>query len=454
MLFLLFALVLFMTFQYPHFAGRIVFLSLAAYALVVAHVASLVSSSSSSSVSLLCWQGLVRIDAGTLGAMLFLILLVGAIVYRMEDASWEFHLVLLGGLTGAIYLISAYDLLLMVIGFELLNLSTYLLLSLYRGTETATLKYLLSSAFYTSLLLLGVSFMYALTGSTGFDALAMQASLFSSSSSSYGLLVPQLLFLATVTFKLGLVPAHLWLPDVYDGLPMTLLTYMGSLPKAAILLWLPTLGPLLFSSSSSSSSAFISFTSLLLIIGVLSFTLSAILLGGQYKMKRFLAYSAIGHVGFLVTALALGDLHTYGYYLGLYMVATLAQFVLLADVETAVSSSSSSLLLSHTRVLVSHGPLAAGFLVLVFTMASLPPFAGFYAKMLVLFGLLDVGYGAFAVLLILASLRSAAYYLKWVQNTFFVSAAPRDSSSLVVRSPDLLAFLLVLILPTTSLLLA
>lgn len=420
MLFLLFAITLLMM-SWQHYAGRIVFLSLLAYAGVLLNTSMLVAEAQA---SLLVWQGLVKIDASTLLSMLFLTCLSLVLVYRMEDTSWEFHLLLLGALTGAIYLVSAYDLLLMIIGFECLNLSTYLLLSLYRGTETATLKYLLSSAFYTTLLLLAVSFYYALTGSTGFDALSMQASYLSSQ-----LFVPHALLLATVTFKLGLVPAHLWLPDVYDGLPITLLTYLGSLPKAAILLWLPGLP---FS------------TSLLLFIGVASFTLSAIMLGAQYKLKRFFAYSAIGHVGFLVTALALGDMHAYGYYLVLYMVSTLAQFVLLAELAPAS-------LLIHTRALLSHKPLAAGFLVVVLTMASLPPFAGFYAKLLVLFGLLEAGYIPFAVLLILASLRSAAYYLKWIQTTFFTTS---PGASITVSSPDLLAFLLVLILPTTSLLLA
>lgn len=434
MLFLLFAVTLLMIGQ-VRYAGRIVVLSLVAYGGVVAHVLSLVSSS-----SLLLAQGLLQLNENSLLSMLFLILVTLVIAYRAQDASWEFHLVLLGALTGAIYLVCAYDLLVLVIGFEMLNLSTYLLLSLYRGTETATLKYLLSSAFYTTLLLLGVSFYYALTGSTGFDALAMQASYL---STSYG--IPQALLLCTVTFKLGLVPAHLWLPDVYDGLPMTLLIYMGTLPKAAILLWLPTLGPVFFSEASSV---------VLLLIGVASFTLSATLLGAQYKLKRFFAYSAIGHVGFLVTALALGDVHAYGYYLFLYMVATLAQFVLFSELPARGAT-----LLTHARALVHHGPLAMAFLVVVLTMASLPPFAGFYAKLLVLVGLLDAGYAAFAFLLILASLRSAAYYLQWVQRSFFSSSsslahAHAYDAELRVAYPDGLAFLVMLMLPTTSLLLS
>ena len=431
MLYLLLTTTLLMM-SWDRYAGRIVFLSLAAYFLVVANGWSHLSTAvvgDFTPTTLLFWGGLVRLDETVLLSMLFILFLGLIILNRSLDLGWEFQLLLLGGLTGAIYMVSAYDLLLMVVGFEFLNLSTYLLLSLYRGTETATLKYLLSSAFYTTLLLLAVSFYYGMTGSTGYDALFVQMNYLDQTS-----LIPQLLILATLSFKLGLVPAHLWVPDVYDGLPMPLLSWMGSVPKAAILLWLPTLYPLVPQLGP-----------FLLVIGVLSFLVSAVLMAAQYKMKRFLAYSAIGHLGFIVTAFAIGDYHAYGYYIFIYMVATLAQFVLLSELPRTD-------LLKQTGVLASHKALGLGFLVILLTMASLPPFAGFYAKLLVLFGLLDIGYGAFAVFLILASLRSAAYYLKWLQVTFF-SETTFVSSPVVVAYPNLIAFLVTLILPSTLLLL-
>lgn len=431
MLYLLLTTTLLMM-SWNRYAGRIVFLSLSAYLVVLFNVWYHFSNAvvgELTSTTLLFWQGLIRIDESILLSMMFLIFLGLVIMNRTTDLGWEFHLLLLGGLTGAIYMISAYDLLLMVVGFEFLNLSTYLILSLYRGTETATLKYLLSSAFYTTLLLLAVSFFYGMTGSTGYDALFLQMNYMDESS-----LVPQLLILATLTFKLGLVPAHLWVPDVYDGLPMTLLSWMGSVPKAAILLWLPTVYPLL-----NRLSPF------LMVVAVASFLISAVMLGAQYKMKRFLAYSAIGHLGFIAAAFAIGDYHSYWYYVFIYMVATLAQFVLLSELPRTE-------LLKQTGALGDHKALGIGFLVIVLTMASLPPFAGFYAKLLVMFGMLEVGYVVFAALLVLASLRSAAYYLKWVQVTFFAEYK-MASSPIVVQYPNLISFLITLILPSTLLLL-
>lgn len=414
------------------YAGRIVFLSLVGYFLVLANGWSLLAGATGgdgTGVTLLLWNGLVRLDETILLSLLFLLFLGLLLMLRTVDLGWEFHLLLLGGLTGAFYMISAYDLLVMVVGFEFLNLSTYLLISLYRGTETATLKYLLSSAFYTSLLLLAVSFYYGMTGSTGYDSLFVQMSYLEGGS-----LLPQLLLLATLSFKLGLVPTHLWVPDVYDGLPLPLLAWMGSVPKAAVLLWLPTIYPLL-----SSLGTF------LLFLSALSFVVSAVVMGAQYKLKRFLAYSAIGHLGFVTAAFAVGDYHAYWYYLLVYMVATVAQFILLAELPRTE-------LLKHTGSLAGHLPLGLGFLVIVLTMASVPPFSGFYAKLLVMFGMLEVGYGAFALLLILASLRSAAYYLKWIQVTFF-RPLPLATPLVTVGYPNLISFLVTLLLPSTLLLL-
>lgn len=415
--------------SWNRYAGRIVFLSLLGYLMVVANGWYHLSNAMTGEATLLFWQGLIRVDESILLSMMFLLFLGLIIMARTIDLGWEFHLLLLGGLTGAIYMLTAYDLLLMVVGFEFLNLSTYLILSLYRGTETATLKYLLSSAFYTTLLLLAVSFYYGMTGSTGYDALFIQMNYLEG-----GVLLPQLLILITLSFKLGLVPTHLWVPDVYDGLPMTLLSWMGSVPKATLLLWLPTVYPLLPQVGP-----------FLLLLSVASFLISAIVMAAQYKMKRFLAYSAIGHLGFITAAFSIGDYHAYWYYLFIYMVATLAQFILLSELPRTD-------LLKQTGALLDHKPLALGFLVVVLTMASLPPFAGFYAKLLVMFGLLEIGYGLFALLLILASLRSAAYYLKWIQVTFF-SEFKLASSPLVVGYPNLVSFLVTLILPSTLLLL-
>jgi NADH:ubiquinone oxidoreductase subunit 2 (subunit N) len=367
----------------------------------------------------------------------------------LAPGGWEFHLLLFGGYTGAIYMILGYDWLISLIGFEFLNLSSYLILSLYRGTESATLKYLLMSAFFTTLFLLSISLFYGLTGSTAFDSLYASMNYLDTSLTLW----PQLLLLLTLSFKLGLVPIHLWVPDVYDGLPMELVLWIGTLPKLAILFFLPVLHPLL-----------INVNEYFLIGGVLSFMLAAISLGAQYRLKRFLAFSAIGHMGIMITGFAIGDYHSFWFYSLIYFTASVNLFLILAELPGID-------LMKRLSMITSNYPLAFAFMIALLTMAAVPPFSGFYAKLLVLFGLIDVRYMVIATLLILTSLRTAAYYLRLLQTTFFGpalrervysgSSSPFVSSDthggntveLRVSYATLIAITTTCLLPTTQLLL-
>ena len=405
------------------FAARISFLSLSAYLCVLLSVFAHFPHES----TLLLSDGLLHIDLNTLSSYLFLGFIACFIILRASDIGWEFHLMILSGLTGAFYLLSSYDWVVSAIAFEFINLSTYLILSLYRGTETATLKYLLLSAFFTTIFLLSISIFYSLTGTTHFDDLFAALPFIDPSLAIW----PQLLLLLTVSFKLGLFPTHLWVPDVYDGLPTSLLLWMGTIPKAAILLWLPCILPL-----------FSLVTPFTLGIGVISFVLGAIALASQYKLRRFLAFSSIGHLGILFTAFAVSDFHAYGYYIAIYFLATLSMLLILSEVPNVDT-------LKGLSVLTLHKPLAFGFLIALLTMAAVPPFAGFYAKLLVLFSYIDLKLLPFAALLVLTSLRSAAYYLKLLQTTFFQKTV---SSELTVQYPYLIALATTLILPTTQLL--
>jgi len=403
------------------YAARMSALALSAYLLILVTV----FGSFPYDACVLVSDGLLRIDLNVISAWVFLGFIGVFIMLRASDVGWEFHLMILAGLTGAFYLLSSRDWVVSAIAFEFINLSTYLVLSLYRGTETATLKYLLLSAFYTAVFLLSISVFYTLTGTTHFDDLFAALPFVEPALAIW----PQLLLLLTVSFKLGLFPTQLWVPDVYDGLPTSLLLWMGTIPKATILLWLPSIMPL-----------FAQVMPFALAIGVISFVIAAIALASQYKLRRFLAYSSIGHLGIVLTAFAVSDLHAYGYYIMLYFVATLSMLLVLSEVPEVDT-------LKGLRAL--RGPLAFAFLIALLTMAAVPPFAGFYAKMLVLFAYIDLKLMPFAVLLVLTSLRSAAYYLKLVQTTFFQKATTGEVS---VQYPYLIAISTALILPTTQLL--
>nr|NP_847977.1 NADH dehydrogenase subunit 2 [Harpochytrium sp. JEL94]AAO62889.1 NADH dehydrogenase subunit 2 [Harpochytrium sp. JEL94] len=410
------------------YSGRISLLSLVFYLSSISYIFYFFPEGS----TLILANGLLRIDSSLLFSLLFMGAVLFVIVSRANNLGWEFHLMLFGGYTGAIYMILGYDWLISLIGFEFLNLSTYLILSLYRGTESATLKYLLMSAFFTTLLLLSISLFYGLTGSTAFDSLYASMNYLDDSLTLW----PQLLLLLTLSFKLGLVPVHLWVPDVYDGLPMELVLWIGTLPKLAILFFLPVLHPLL-----------INVNQYFLLGGVLSFLLAAISLGAQYRLKRFLAFSAIGHMGIMITGFAIGDYHSFWFYTLIYFVASVNLFLILAELPGID-------LMKRLSIITNNYPLAFAFMVALLTMAAVPPFSGFYAKLLVLFGLIDVRYMVVATLLILTSLRTAAYYLRLLQTTFFGPfVASLGASELRVSYATLIAFTTTCLLPTTQLLL-
>jgi len=427
MLLILFFLT-FLMMSVGRYSGRISFLSLIFYLFFVSYIFYYFPDG----VTLILANGLLRLDGTLLFSLLFMGVVLFIIVNRANNLGWEFHLMLFGGYTGAIYMILGYDWLINLIGFEFLNLSTYLILSLYRGTESATLKYLLMSAFFTTLLLLSISLFYGLTGSTAFDSLYTSMNYLDPSLTLW----PQLLLLLTLSFKLGLVPVHLWVPDVYDGLPMELVLWIGTLPKLAILFFLPVLHPLLLNVSEY-----------FLIGGVLSFLLAAISLGAQYKLKRFLAFSAIGHMGIMITGFSIGDYHSFWFYSLIYFTATINLFLILSELPGID-------LMKRLSMITSNYPLAFAFMIALLTMAAVPPFSGFYAKLLVLFGLIDVRYMVIAVLLILTSLRTAAYYLRLLQTTFFSPLVTSFSTGeLRVSYATLIAFTTTCLLPTTQLLL-
>ncbi len=410
------------------YSGRISLLSLVFYMFFLSYLFYFFPEGS----TLILANGLLRLDSSLLFSLLFMGAILFIIVSRSNNLGWEFHLMLFGGYTGAIYMILGYDWLISLIGFEFLNLSTYLILSLYRGTESATLKYLLMSAFFTTLLLLSISLFYGLTGSTAFDSLYASMNYLEDSLTLW----PQLLLLLTLSFKLGLVPVHLWVPDVYDGLPMELVLWIGTLPKLAILFFLPVLHPLLMNVNQY-----------FLLGGVLSFILAAISLGAQYRLKRFLAFSAIGHMGIMITGFAIGDYHSFWFYTLIYFVASVNLFLILAELP-AID------LMKRLSLITNNYPLAFAFMIALLTMAAVPPFSGFYAKLLVLFGLIDIRYMVVATLLIITSLRTAAYYLRLLQTTFFGPfVASLGTSELRVSYATLIAVTTTCLLPTTQLLL-
>jgi NADH-quinone oxidoreductase subunit N len=261
-------------------------------------------------------DGILSINIPELFSEFFLISLTFLIVlltlYTLARA--ELYLIFITNVLGFTFLWQSQDWIVTVIAWELFNLSLYLLVSINSNTEaslSASIKYFLLSALSTSFLLLGVALLYGLTGSTNYDTIHAllsfpleidnhyhsSVSLFNtfinSTNSTFLYLLPVTLIVLTFLFKLGAAPFYNWSPDLYDSIPTPITLWMTTVVKLSLLFFL--IQPSLFLFTSNAHSLF-------LLSGILSLIVGSLGLGAQWRIKRFLAYSAISHLGFILLA--------------------------------------------------------------------------------------------------------------------------------------------------------
>jgi NADH-quinone oxidoreductase subunit N len=343
----------------------------------------------------------------------------------------EFYVLLLFATLGMMVMISAAHLLSVYIGLELLSLSLYALVAIDRDSPRATeaaMKYFVLGALASGLLLYGMSMIYGATGTLQIGAIAQSVA---QGTANKTVLVFGLVFLVSgIAFKLGAVPFHMWIPDVYHGAPTAITLFIGSAPKiAAFAMAMRLLVFGLFAVAEQ-------WQTMLMIMAVLSIALGNLAAIAQTNIKRMLAYSAISHMGFMLLALMSGVVDggaqymTYAYSMAMYYV--------IAYVMMSLGSFGMILLLSRAgyeaesledfKGLNRRSPwFAAVMMVLMFSMAGIPFFIGFFAKFSVLIAAVNAGYLAVAVIAVMFSLVGAFYYLRVVKLMYFdppVDAAP------------------------------
>jgi NADH-quinone oxidoreductase subunit N len=344
----------------------------------------------------------------------------------------EFYLLVLYATLGMMVMISAANFLTMYLGLELMSLSLYGLVAIDRdnprGTEAA-MKYFVLGALASGLLLYGMSMIYGATGSL---ELAGVAQALYQGNTEKAVLVFGLVFLvAGVAFKLGLVPFHMWIPDVYHGAPTVVTMFIGSAPKlAAFAMALRLLVYGLFGLA-------VDWQKMLLIMAVLSIGLGNLAAIAQTNIKRMLAYSAISHMGYMVLGLMSGlvggqldpftAINAYSsalYYTVAYVLMSLGAFGMVLFLSRAGYEAEN---LEDFKGLNKRSPwFAAMMLIIMFSMAGIPFFIGFFAKFAVLLAAVKAGYTAVAVIAVMFSLIGAFYYLRVVKLMYF--DAPVDSA--------------------------
>jgi NADH-quinone oxidoreductase subunit N len=334
----------------------------------------------------------------------------------------EFFILGLFGLLGMLIMISANSLLIMYLGLETLSLSLYALVAFDRDdsdSAESAMKYFVLGAIASGSLLYGISWVYGLTGSLQFDeiALAVQDPAVNAMPLWFGMAF----MIVGIAFKFGAVPFHMWLPDVYQGARTPVTLYIASAPKLAALalilrILVDGLGDL-----------HEVWQGMIMVLAVLSLIVGNIVAIAQTNIKRMLGYSAIAHVGFILLAVFTGTEQGYAaalFYTLTYVVmaaGALGMVILLSRQGFEAES------LVDFKGLNARSPwFALMMLFFMFGMAGVPPWVGFFAKLNVINAVLSAGFPALAVIMVLASVVGAYYYLRVIWYMYFDRAEDRS----------------------------
>jgi NADH-quinone oxidoreductase subunit N len=327
----------------------------------------------------------------------------------------EFFALGLFGLLGMLIMISGYSMLTVYLGLELLSLCQYALVAFNRDSPRASeaaMKYFVLGAFASGMLLYGMSLIYGLTGSL--EVIEIHNYLIRHGIDQMGALLGLIFIIVGLSFKLGAVPFHAWVPDVYEGAPTAVALYIAAAPKvAAFALFMRMLAEGLGVLHGD-------WQVMLAVLAVLSLVLGNVVAIAQTNLKRMLAYSTISHVGFILLGILAGTAQGYSaamFYVLFYALVTAGAFGMIILLSRRGLEAEQ---LEDFRGLNARSPwFALMMLFIMFSMAGVPPFAGFYAKLSVLRAVVQVDEIWLAVVAVVFSVVGAFYYLRVVKLMYF-----------------------------------
>ncbi len=346
----------------------------------------------------------------------------------------DFYTLSLEALVGIMLLISANNLIMVYLGLELLALSSYALVAYDResriGSEAA-MKYFVLGSMASGMLLYGMSMIYGATGTLDLGAIAEAVK---ANGADDIMLVFGLVFLVVgIAFKFGAVPFHMWLPDVYNGARSPVTLYVATAPKVAafaltfriLVDGLGGLHPV--------------WNDMVMVIAVLSLLIGNIVAIAQTNIKRMLAYSTIGHVGFILLGIFVGTEQGYAaalFYTLTYVLTAAAAFGIIIVLSRKGYEAES---MTDFRGLNARSPwFALIMMFIMFSMAGIPPFVGFFGKLNVIAAVIDAGFSGLAVLMVLASVIGAFYYLRVIWYMYFEEA---EDQAVITPGGDVAWFL-------------
>ncbi len=332
---------------------------------------------------------------------------------------FEYPILMLFATLGMMMMISANDLIALYLGLELQSLSLYVVAAIRRDSLRSTeagLKYFVLGALSSGMLLYGASLIYGFSGTTNFETLAdvFAETTAAGHGPSFGIIVGLVFLLSGLAFKISAVPFHMWTPDVYEGAPTPIAAFFASAPKVAAIALLARImmGP------------FIEFVAqwqqIVVVISIASMVLGAFAAIYQTNIKRLMAYSSIGHVGYALVGLAAGTeegLRGLIVYMSIYVIMNLGAWgciLCMRQKQVMVENIEDLKGLSKSRPV-----MALALAIFMFSMAGIPPLAGFFGKLYVFLAAIEAGLYALAVIGVLSSVVGAFYYLRIVKLMYF-----------------------------------
>mgnify|MGYP001196392883 FL=1 len=343
----------------------------------------------------------------------FLVLVISSSYLKtLKIFKIEYPILILSSVLGMMVMISSNDLIVFYMGLELQSLALYVLATFNRDqlkSSEAGLKYFVLSALSSGLLLYGCSLIYGFTGSTNFNIIANQLN-----SNEYAITFGIVFILVGLAFKISAVPFHMWAPDVYEGSPTSVTLFFTMVPKIAALtvfirfLYVPFLNLI------------DQWQMILVFLSIASMLFGAIAAIGQTNLKRLIAYSSIGHVGYTLAGLATGSnegIQNSVIYITIYILMNLGLFSCLLMMKRSLKYFED--LEDLSGLSKNHPLIALSLLIILFSLAGIPPLAGFFAKFYIFKSVLEQSMYFLAIVGLLSTVVAAYYYLRIIKIMYF-----------------------------------
>ena len=342
----------------------------------------------------------------------FIMLISKRYIADIKNDKFEYPIIILLSILGMFIMVSSNDLILFYLGLELQSLSLYILASIDRDnikSSEAGIKYFVLSALSSGLLLYGCSLIYGFSGSTNFEQIAIVSKDFNA-----GTIFGMVFILVGLAFKISAVPFHMWTPDVYQGSPTSVTSFFSVVPKiAGISIFIKFM-------YSPFQGLITEWQYILVFMSIASMILGAVAAMSQSNIKRLMAYSSIGHIGYAIAGIAAGSENGFKstlVYISIYVVMNIGAFscILLMKRSGKYIEDIDEL----SGVSKNHPLLSLGLMIILFSLAGIPPLAGFFAKFYVFMAVIESQMYTLAIIGLVTTVVSAFYYIRIIKIMYF-----------------------------------